>query len=337
MLLNPPLQGLLLKPPLLSKRSESFFDAGGWSHDFMSGSIPSNITASRSSEASYTNGSLTRSYAGDNILRPDFNKQTGQFRGLLTEGNRTNYLLNSESPANQTTGSLSTGTYTLWIEGPGSVAVSAGTATATGLGTATESSPVTFTVTVAGTVSVAITGTVTAFQIENGGFKSQLIRTVGSTATRQVDSCSINNLQSIGLSDFSSGTIYMELEFEGLPAASTFPRLFSLSNNAANARLDVYMNRSNSRISASGGGSDFSSGVNYALGSIFRVALGWSPTKMGISVNGNADVEAAVSNMPTDLTKLDLNYNYFNTYCFKWIRFLGVLPYYNPGTLRNLS
>lgn len=107
--------------------------------------------------------------------------------GQLIYEARTNLLLNSTAPVTQTTGSLATGTYTLWVNGSGSAAVSAGTATITGAGTATNGSPVTFVVTVAGTVTVTKTGSLNAFQLELGSFGTPLIATAGASAARAAD------------------------------------------------------------------------------------------------------------------------------------------------------
>jgi hypothetical protein len=108
-------------------------------------------------------------------------------RGLLVEGQRTNYLLNSDTPATQTTGSLSTGSYTLWVVGSGSAEVSADTATITGAGTAMDGTPVNFSVTGAGTVAVTVTGSLTRFQMERGAFASSYIPSAAATVTRNAD------------------------------------------------------------------------------------------------------------------------------------------------------
>ena len=104
----------------------------------------------------------------------------GLFSGLAA----TNYLLNSDAPATQTTGSLATGFYTLWMDGTGSADLTAGTATIVSAGSATDGSPLTFEVTVAGTVTVTVAGTEDRFQLEGGTVPTQFIVTAGSTVTR---------------------------------------------------------------------------------------------------------------------------------------------------------
>lgn len=107
--------------------------------------------------------------------------------GLSIEEARTNFLLNSTVPATQTTASLGTGVYTLWINGSGSATSSAGTATVTGAGAATNGAPNVFTVTVAGTVTITVGGSLNAFQCEPGIWGTSFIVTAGATATRAAD------------------------------------------------------------------------------------------------------------------------------------------------------
>ena len=87
----------------------------------------------------------------------------------------------------QTTASLGTGTYTLWVNGSGSATSSAGTATITGAGAATNGTPNVFVVTVAGTVTITVSGSLNAFQCELGTFGTSFIITAGATATRAAD------------------------------------------------------------------------------------------------------------------------------------------------------
>lgn len=107
--------------------------------------------------------------------------------GLIIEEARTQLLAAPTVPATQTTGSLGTGIYTLWVNGSGSATPSAGTATITGAGAATNGTPNVFTVTVAGTVVVTVAGSLNAFQLELGTWGTTLITT---QAIRNLDKVS---------------------------------------------------------------------------------------------------------------------------------------------------
>lgn len=113
--------------------------------------------------------------------------------GQRIEGAATQQLLNSDSPATQTTGSLATGTYTCWIADgdTGSATVAANTAAITGGGAVTDGSPLTFEVTGAGTVDVTLAGAVTFFQLEGGSFPTSEIISAGATVTRSANNVTV--------------------------------------------------------------------------------------------------------------------------------------------------
>lgn len=160
-----------------------------WSIDFTRQSPASaGLSFNRASTAGYYDAFGNWVTALSNTLRVAHHPATGLPRGFLCEESRTNYLLNSSSPASQTL-ALSAGTYTLWLEGTGSCTCTAGTAVGSGFGTATALAPVTFTLTTAGSVSFALVGSVSRFQCENGTFATSFITTISSAATRAADIC----------------------------------------------------------------------------------------------------------------------------------------------------
>ena len=110
---------------------------------------------------------------------------------LSIQTEQTQYLLNSDAPATQTTGSLANGDYVLWQNGAGSSDLTAGTATISTTGSATDGSPLTFSVTSPGTVTVTIVGgPPDEFQLENGDFPTVFILSAGSTVVRDADNFS---------------------------------------------------------------------------------------------------------------------------------------------------
>ena len=195
--------------------------------NFLSGAMDPRITFTRASTATYTDIIGTIQTAAINVALFDFDPVTHKPLGLLLEAPATNYLLNSGAPATQTTASLSTGTYTLWMDGTGSATTSAGTATITGAGTASSGVVNTFVVTVAGTVTVTVSGSPTRFQLENSGGRSSYIPTVGSTVTRAQDYASI----SLGSWYASPGTI--NVEFSPSQPGSSYQGIAELITSGA--------------------------------------------------------------------------------------------------------
>jgi len=97
--------------------------------------------------------------------------------GMLLEPVRTNYFLQSVSPATQNI-TTTAQVYTLSVIGSGSITLSG-----TGTGTATEGSPVTFTAT-AGTLTLTVAGALTHAQLEAGTYATSPITTTTAAVTR---------------------------------------------------------------------------------------------------------------------------------------------------------
>ena len=133
--------------------------------------------------------------------------------GEIDELAATQYLGVTGTPATQTTASLGTGKYCLWVVGSGSATSSAGTATITGGGAATAASPNVFTVTGAGTVTVTVAGTVTFFQLENGAFPTTQIANAGAAGTTVTRIKDVTQYVSAGnIAATMSGTIQVAPE-----------------------------------------------------------------------------------------------------------------------------
>jgi hypothetical protein len=120
--------------------------------------------------------------------------------GLLAEPQVVNRLLNSAVPATQTTASLATGTYVLWVNGSGSAQATAGSAVGTGFGgtPASQGAFKTFTISSAGTVVVTVTGSLNAFQLELSAYPSSFILTVAAVGTRGIDVAAVTSNPVIG-------------------------------------------------------------------------------------------------------------------------------------------
>ena len=153
--------------------------------------------------------------------------------GYLAEGTRTNHFLNASTPVTQTSPSLGTGAYTLWMEGPGDITVSANTATITGNGTASDGSPVTFTVTGTGTVDYTVSGSPDYAQSEAGSFGSSFIDTVASSVTRNVDSLAYT------FSASAPATLFAEFMMNAINT-TTDQAVCQVDDGTANERYGLY-------------------------------------------------------------------------------------------------
>ena len=132
----------------------------------------------------------------------DHDPVTGEPLGQRLEGEATNLLLNSFTPATQAVSVSDATTYTLSVYGSGSAEITAG-----GSGTATDGSPLTFTTT--GTsVTVTVTGTLDVFQLETGSAATSPIETTGSAVTRAADVATIENVDTAAWFDDQEFTIF---------------------------------------------------------------------------------------------------------------------------------
>jgi hypothetical protein len=162
-----------------------------------------------------------------------------QGSGLLIEESRTNVLLNSLFPATQTTASLGTGQYTLWVNGSGSATSSAGTAVITGAGAATNGTPNVFTVTSAGTVVITVAGSLNAFQCEAGSYGTSLIVTSGATVTRAADAVSLAGAPFTNAFGATTGTIYAEFFPYNSNVGGTAKRAVEISDGTTSNRFHL--------------------------------------------------------------------------------------------------
>jgi len=260
------------------------------------------------------NATATRTNASGQIVtvaantpRIDYDPATGRCLGLLVEESRVNYFLNSDTPATHDSASLSTGAYTLWMQGTGSVAVAAKTATVTGAGTATDGSPVYFSVTGAGTVTFTVTGSPTRAQAEKGAFKTSYIPTAGSAVTRNADVIggAITSFVST-----SAGTVLVSAYRSRF--GDQYPVPVQLDDGTNNNRHFMYHNdattddlRGSVRVSAATTADmGNASGTLLTAGAVFAAAHAYSTNDFAFCRNGGtvyADTSGAV---PTGLTTL---------------------------------
>ena len=194
-------------------------------------------------------------------------------QGVLIEGARTNYFLNSDAPVTQpamTTGGVVvhvisiTGDYTVTVDGVSRVDGD--------------------TFTPGPSANVNVTGTTGTIQIEVGSFKSSYIPTTATAATRTAETLSYDNSNVNAL----EGSIFAIIKLAGLLATTAY-----LATTGVNARLLYRAGSDPLRIHD---GTNFASGSE-AIGTVSnKVGATWSDTDnfKGLFVNGVVDGSAAL-------------------------------------------
>jgi hypothetical protein len=149
-------------------------------------SLPTGVSLSRSTTATYFDSSGALQTAAINTPRFDHDPTTLAAKGLRLEDQRSNLFLQSGSPANQTITVVNGTEYTVSFYGTGTLTLSgAATQTMTGTG-ATAHTAYTFTASTTSLV-IVVSGTVTYPQVEAGPFYSSYIPTTTAAVTRGVD------------------------------------------------------------------------------------------------------------------------------------------------------
>jgi len=233
---------------LLSCLQQSTFIVGAsldmipW-RDLYLGKTPSDLTVTRTGSSAtdrlFTDpaGTTFDTYAANTLRRK-------ARRGWVTDAAKTQYLGDTASPATQTTASLGTGSYCLWVSGSGSATASGGTATITGAAAASQGVYNSFTVTVAGTVVVTTSGVLDIFQLENGAEPTSYIPNAGPPGTTVARGGDLISLTGAAFSDWytnaAASTIYAEFEYPG--AVVSFPRIFSLSDGTTSNLIELVIN-----------------------------------------------------------------------------------------------
>lgn len=127
--------------------------------------------------------------------------------GLLLEGGRTNYFINSEAPATQTI-TVTARAYTLSFYGTGSVVLS-GTATATVNGSGAYPTRTTYTFTpTAGSLTLTLSGTVSYPQLEAGDTATSYIPAYAANGVRSAESLYIVSPSWINATEGSLLTVF---------------------------------------------------------------------------------------------------------------------------------
>jgi hypothetical protein len=233
-------------------------------------------------------------YDTDRLGNPIATTGTYPIVGYAPWEERTNHFLNSSVPATQTSGSLFTGTYTLWMTGSGSIAVAGNTATITGAGTATSAASVTFVVTVAGTVNYTVTGSPTKAQAENGAFATPYILTAGVAVARNADvltytGADVANIKTLAAT-FSRGV-----------GVSTSGVVVEVNDNTTNELATAIMTSATALAfqGYDGGALKWSINATYTPGTTSKLAYSFMTNDVKADLNGTALTQDVIATMPT--------------------------------------
>lgn len=260
--------------------------------------------------------------------------------GLLLRSSRTQYLGATDSPATQTVTLSTTGKYTCWMIGSGSVAVSAGTATITGAGSATQGTPLTFTVTAAGTVTFTVTGTVTRFQCENSALATNYIPNAGAagtTVTRAADICSIPT-SAFGFNPVAA-TLLVEFQLDHPQNTNLSFCALSLDDATTNNRLEISTNNNPEQICivmVTGGvvkenSNSVATGITAGP---HKVAYAYSDTTRSACANGGTVMNVSSLAFPSAPTALHIGCkNDLGTQIEGWIKRVRVWNFRQPDSI----
>lgn len=236
--------------------------------------------------------------------------------GALIEPARTNFLLNSTAPATQTTGTLATGTYTLWINCAATslactATMSVGTATGCGAAAAAQYVPISFTIAVSGTCTITLAGVAQAFQLElNPGSisaPSSFIVTAGAIVQRN------NDIVTFTANPVYGGSYSMFIAFTPLfpTAYATAQDLAFISDGTFSNFIEYRRVASTGNISSGAfGGSGYSIGsVAAQPGSQFRMVTSIAPGAQAFYANGVLDASTTAATLPVNLGKTVIGSN----------------------------
>ena len=242
---------------------------------------------------------------------------------ILTEPQSTNLYLNSATLSTQ--GVTTTATpYTVSFYGTGTITFS-GTHTGSLVGTGVNDRVLTTFTPSAGTLTSTVSGTVSNAQIENLGYATSWITTLGSTVTRLADQ--LTSFGDVNAFNSVEGVLYVEMS--ALANIAIFREL-SLSDGTTNNRLELrYKNTLNNEIQViyrNGGVTSYN--FSYALGDItqfFKIAVKWKQDDFAFYVDG---VEVS-SQLSGDIVTPDVwdEFRFDNT--------VGVSPFY--GKIKSIQ
>ena len=279
--------------------------------NFAGGALPSALTFSRASTATYYNAAGTLVTAASGSPRLTYDPVTHSALGLLVEEQRTNLLLNSLlDGTNLSTQSVTVAAtqYTLSFYGTGQIVLS-GSATATVVGTGAFPTQKTYTFTPsAGSLTLTVTGTVQFAQLEAGAFATSYIPTGAASATRAADVVTCTGAAFSQWFNPSEGTLVVEAV---MPNADLGPanvlNLVYVGDGPGNEYIKVYQYETvfGAAIRHSGAWQADVSGTKTA-GAVEKLAVAWAANDAAVAIRGALVGTDATVSVPTGIDRLTL-------------------------------
>lgn len=250
------------------------------------------ITTTRASTATY-NSPFGIATAAATIPRIEYEPETGECLGLLCEEQRTNLLLNSETPATQSA-TVTAQAYTLSFYGVGSVQLS-GVAANILTGADEGRVSITFTPT-AGVLTVTPSGGPVKWQLEAGSFPTSYIKTEGSQVTRAVDFSTVSINPAI-----INRTIFVEI-----PNVAAGQAILTVNRGGATSVPRIGLSAGNFQLIPDPGGVLINHTLNLADGNRHKIAISIKPGTYRLAVDGVIVVSSASTALISALTTITL-------------------------------
>ena len=242
------------------------------------GSMPSGITFTRASTATYFDVNGTMQTATTNAPRWDYSSAGTVLKGLFLEGAATNVLLNSATLGTQSV-AVTAQPYTLSFYGTGTITLSGTFAgSLVGAGAFPARISLLFTPT-AGTLTLTVTGTVQSAQLEAGSFATSYIPTTAAAATRAADACAMTGANfSSWFTSNAAGSFAVEAFYSIIPPGATGTgRLIELSDGTTANFLAMLPSFSTNQY-------QLASTIASAAGTSLNAASGATPPSVVVKV-----------------------------------------------------
>lgn len=262
--------------------------------------------------------------------------------GLQIWQSATNYLLNSEVPATQTTGSLAIGTYVLFCNGTGAVLSAAITAIGSGFASLTCSLGTyqTIVITTAGTVVLTVSGTVNWFDLQGQAFPTPHILTAGATVTRAADLATVAPFSWLNA---KQGTFVVGFQAPGAAVNPSSSLLTSISDGTSSNRIEMFCPIGTLAVAfriTVGGVANSPSNVPFSSGSAVKAALTYKANLGQGAVGGTVSSQTSPTAIPVTTTALYVGSSSQGTasQLNGWIRSLSYYPStLSPATLQRVT